>query len=645
LISTRFFDNLHGAMKSFPASRFFLPPLLLILTSVGGCSFFEYVGDSISDGYQNTVAYFNSYYNARRAFDDAEAEIVGAEQLSGIRGFTDKPPQVQSSVRQKLTTVIDKCSNILQFYPSSALVDDALMLIGKSYYYQAEYLKAERKFTEFFSGYPDSPLNREARLWYVRTLARLKKDDQAVESGMALLAEAEQDEDSDVAAAVTDILGVVHERGNRHEKSLEMYARLRDITEDDEMRAWAYYREGEKLNGLRRHEEAAEMFRLAADNSANAQFKCRSLLEHIRTLRSLERLDDALRVSDAMLDDFQFAQNTKEILFERGKTFGQAGRIDEAVDDLVKVDTTAARTELGSRASFELAKLYEHERADYRQARDSYQRSTTFPVAEFIAEGRRKQMGFTRYFSLTSLRGKTDSLLADVAAPDSLPADSATARAPRLSPDSLRSVLAENSFELAELFYVDIENPDSALFWYREALKGIDDTVRTPRIKYVMAELALSNPDRGFGNGEELLQSIIDDYPKSVYAMRSKIQLGVPVESSGPDESEVLYKRAEATIDSGDYGQAITVLKKISTEYPLSPFAAKSVYTVGWIYEHRLSQPDSALSQYKALVQTYAGSPYAAVVRPKVLARKVSDADSSAKSVQEKEKTVKKKEQ
>jgi len=155
----------------------------------------------------------------------------------------------------------------------------------------------------------------------------------------------------------------------------------------------------------------------------------------------------------------------------------------------------------------------------------------------------------------------------------------------------------------------------------------------------------LSNPDRGFGNGEELLQSIIDDYPKSVYAMRSKIQLGVPVESSGPDESEVLYKRAEATIDSGDYGQAITALKKISTEYPLSPFAAKSVYTVGWIYEHRLSQPDSALSQYKALVQTYAGSPYAAVVRPKVLARKVSDADSSAKSVQEKEKTVKKKEQ
>ena len=183
-------------------------------------------------------------------------------------------------------------------------------------------------------------------------------------------------------------------------------------------------------------------------------------------------------------------------------------------------------------------------------------------------------MGFTRYFSLTSLRGKTDSLLADVAAPDSLPADSATARAPRLSPDSLRSVLAENSFELAELFYVDIENPDSALFWYREALRGIDDTVRTPRIKYVMAELALSNPDRGFGNGEELLQSIIDDYPKSVYAMRSKIQLGVPVESSGPDESEVLYKRAEATIDSGDYGQAITALKKISSSQstPNLPF-------------------------------------------------------------------------
>ncbi len=645
MISTRFFDNLHGAMKSFPTSRFFLPSSLLILTLVSGCSFFNYVGESIADGYQNTVAYFNSYYNARRAFDEAETEIAAAERLTGISGFTDNPQQVQTSVKQKLTMVIDKCSNILQFYPSSALVDDALMLIGKSYFYQSEYLRAERKFTEFLSGYPESPLGREARLWYVRTLARLKKDDQAAEVGAALLAEAEQDEDSDVAAAVTDVLGVVYERGNRDDKSLEMYARLREFSGDDEVRAWGYYREGEKLKELQRPEEAAGKFRLASDNSTNPQFKCRSLLEYVRTLRSLGKLDEALRACDSMLEDFQFAQNTKEILFDRGKTFGQAGRVEDAVNDLVKVDTTAARTELGSRASLELGKLYEHKMADYRRARDAYQKSTTYPVPEFIAEARRKQMGFARYFTLTDARTKTDSLLGLASSTDSLTADSTIAKAPRLNPDSLRSVLMENSYELAELFYVDIEDPDSAVFWYKEALKGIDDTVRTPRIKYVIAELALSNPERGYGEGEALLRSIVNQYPKSVYAMRSRIQLGMPVESLGMDESETLYKRAEATIDSGDYGRAITTLKKISAEYPLSPFAPKSVYTVGWLYENRLSMPDSALSHYSSLVRIYAASPYAAAVRPKVLAKKASNVDSTATSVQKKEKRNKAEEQ
>ena len=183
---------------------------------------------------------------------------------------------------------------------------------------------------------------------------------------------------------------------------------------------------------------------------------------------------------------------------------------------------------------------------------------------------------------------------------------------------------------MGELFYIDIENPDSAVFWYKEALKGIDDSVRTPRITYILAELALSNASRGYGDGNALLRSIIETYPKSVYAMRAKIQLGVPLEPSESDDSGMLYKKAEATIDSGNYSQAISTLKKITSDFPLSPFAAKSAYTVGWLYEHRLSQPDSALNQYTVLLQTYSSSPYAARVRPRIRAIQLSRTDTTS---------------
>jgi hypothetical protein len=49
-----------------------------------------------------------------------------------------------------------------------------------------------------------------------------------------------------------------------------------------------------------------------------------------------------------------------------------------------------------------------------------------------------------------------------------------------------------------------------------------------------------------------------------------------------------------------------------------SPYAAKSAYTLGWIYEHRLQKSDSALAQYKALVEHFGSTRYAAAVRGRI---------------------------
>lgn len=53
-------------------------PLILIafLLLSPGCAVFRPVGEVIADGYENTVAYFNSYYNAKNLFDDADRKSV-----------------------------------------------------------------------------------------------------------------------------------------------------------------------------------------------------------------------------------------------------------------------------------------------------------------------------------------------------------------------------------------------------------------------------------------------------------------------------------------------------------------------------------------------------------------------------------------
>ncbi|HEX9615264.1 MAG TPA: tetratricopeptide repeat protein, partial [Bacteroidota bacterium] len=184
--------------------------------------------------------------------------------------------------------------------------------------------------------------------------------------------------------------------------------------------------------------------------------------------------------------------------------------------------------------------------------------------------------------------------------------------------DSLRTLQAENAYELGEVFYADLELPDSAGFWYRKALTSFKDSVKTPRILYVLAEMHQSSSETTRMTQEHLYEQIIAQYPKSQYAARARVRLGMEVESPVIDSAGYVYQRAERTIEQGEYEAAIAELKSIVNAYPFSPFAAKSAYAVGWLYEHRLGKPDSALAQYNSLLEHFSDTPYASLLRKRL---------------------------
>ncbi|MFO8061416.1 MAG: tetratricopeptide repeat protein [bacterium] len=85
-------------------------------------------------------AYFNTFYNARYYYEKAVKPLENNQKPN--TGYLDK--------------AIEKSSKILQFHPQSRYVEEALMIIGKSYMYKGEYTKAIRKFEELERYYPDS---------------------------------------------------------------------------------------------------------------------------------------------------------------------------------------------------------------------------------------------------------------------------------------------------------------------------------------------------------------------------------------------------------------------------------------------------------------------------------------------------------
>ena len=158
----------------------YISTAVIIALIQSGCAVYNPIADFTKQRYTNAISYFNTFYNAQRLFSDAEDEVLKSRRDFLEKGSSLKLFSIPASARQKFQTSIEKNSKVLSFYPDSKWVDDALLMIGKAYYYMEDDVRAERKFQELEAKFPNSGQINESQLWLGKSLMRQKKWDQAV---------------------------------------------------------------------------------------------------------------------------------------------------------------------------------------------------------------------------------------------------------------------------------------------------------------------------------------------------------------------------------------------------------------------------------------------------------------------------------
>jgi len=159
---------------------------MLCASILVGCSDTSFVGKRVD----NFTAYYNTFYNAQRSFDKGVEQVAERQQsdpvdmnryinlfLTGDGG--------RSSGEGPFATAIEKSADVLREHPTSKWVDESLMLIGKSYYFQQNYVGAEQKFQEVQE--LGTELRDEARFWLVRTLVSSNRLEEAEEVSTSVL--------------------------------------------------------------------------------------------------------------------------------------------------------------------------------------------------------------------------------------------------------------------------------------------------------------------------------------------------------------------------------------------------------------------------------------------------------------------------
>lgn len=140
----------------------------------GGVPFYE-------RWWYNFTAYFNAYYNADRLYKKVIRGFYEQNLKTGADIISVFPVFKKGSVgRGDLQKVVQKTLSIVQNAENSDLADDALLMMGKSYYFMGDFSPAERKFKEVISNYDDPDVVFEATLFLARTYLEQMKTEEAI---------------------------------------------------------------------------------------------------------------------------------------------------------------------------------------------------------------------------------------------------------------------------------------------------------------------------------------------------------------------------------------------------------------------------------------------------------------------------------
>jgi TolA-binding protein len=705
---------------------FRLLPILILLT---GCGVWE-----------NFTTYFNLYYNADELYTKIEKQIL--DQKKDL--FSIETPTIPPAANADVQKLIEKCSAILQFSPNSSYVDDALMMLGKSFYYQKNYLKSQKKFEELIASDPDGQYTLESRLWIGKCEMRLRN----YAEGLAVLKEVRDiaiEEDEEEIMEEAYIEEIVYRKTIEDIPAAILTANeFLEISDNDEINGELWYEVGNLNMEIDDIENAVIAYENVFEYSPDYELEVSAMLKLGRAYRESGKSEEALELFTDMRSEDKYTDKYSDIELEMGITQSVLGLYEDALNQFSIVDTTYKSTPNSGAAKYEIASVYEYGLKFLDSAAVYYQKASTSTLPkEYVSSAKDKNRLFSRYVLLKKdlnkygkqlfylqnpeefikdstqyvqdslaiaqeianvqelqeiwsgygdmlstedttgyyqdsvtvanilitllkdsleyinrdtifskvrnplpqdslivaqfdsmitnrtfdpmgkqklemkkreLESMTNQLVASL--PDTLKFKNNPPKRPKITADSLKTLLSKNQLELGNLFLSEFNMPDSAYKYYYSNLTEYPDGPYFATSMFAMGSYYLTVENQK--SADSLFNIIYDNYKDQSVVNAAAAKLNKPYIDLNYDPATEDYQQAEEYLLAGDYYAAIDKFKDIPDLYPKSSIAPKAIYASGWIEENKLNDYPAAVESYDTLISKYPASDYVRVIAPKV---------------------------
>lgn len=355
--------------------------LLAALTVfLAGCSTHTFIGRRLD----NFRAYYNTFYNARKTYQQA-LKGSGSSTAAEINRDVYLPLYEVSKApnTQLYDDAIRKSADVLRSHPDSKWGDDALMLIGKSYYYQRKFVGAQEKFREVIR--LSNRLADEARFWLARTLIDAASYDEAYAHLTETLAR--EDLSRRWAPELHLLLGELHVKRKQWEEAADQIEKGLDGAHDATTAARAQYLLGQVYEQLGKYPEALKAYERVRRYNPDYELGYAAQMNAIRVdgfHGDLDRAQANLRRMER--DDKHFAHQA-DMAYLRGQLLQKDGQINPAIDTYLDIlyDSDAQIGSVRGRVHYSLGTIYRDAFKDFLLAAAYFDTAATSLKSERLA--------------------------------------------------------------------------------------------------------------------------------------------------------------------------------------------------------------------------------------------------------------------
>lgn len=417
-------------------------------------------------------AYFNTFYNAQDNF------------RQGMKTVTHDTLKFDNDSFDK---AIEKSTAVIVKYPTSRYIDDALFIMGASYYYKGDYSRALEKLSSLQLNYPESKYYDDAL--YYQGLAYYKQ--RKIAQAIIALEEARTFERFSTKAMLA--LGYVYFYDKNYAALSELADELLDRRLSTQNRRWVLALLAEAQRNQLEYSSACETYL--------------ALLEIAKT--EAEKRELKLKIAETYLDMGEYESCKRFLRGEFDPEFRtiladlnvELGNIQEAKDIYLEIGLSGS-SPLTAQAFYRLAELYRTE--------DSVEQAIAFYDSSVDRDAE-------------SDYGKKSKTMAHVLR--------------RI--DTLASETEETDrarFLLAEIYFVDLHEPEQALAEYQKVYREFPESAWAPKALY--AELWITkNILKNDSVAQKVLTDLLANYPDSEYARSAENIFGKGYGS--PPEEEI----------------------------------------------------------------------------------------------------------